>query len=207
MSDRAIVPARVLVTLCRQRFSRRLAGRFGWVAAFGVLAVTTAAMLIDKDSGAVINEGVRWTMWLALGPLVLSMANQPAQRDRDDGIELLACGRGHSRGELAAARWFAATIELTLRLVPAIAPSLILAANTARPQLLWHAAGLSLFAPLAGLVLGTLAIVTGYLAARGRFAVVCIVILPAVIGKLVGADGWSIPGSLDALLVSLTGVL
>lgn len=206
MSERANLPARVLVTLSRQRLSRRFAGRFGWFAAVSVLAITIVLMLVGDDPRRVINDGVRWSLWLALGPLALSMADQPVQRDRDDGIEMLVCARGHSRGQLAAARLFAAMIELTVRLIPAIAPSLVLAAATAQPRLLWHAAGLALFAPLAGCVLATVAIVTGYLAVRGRLAFACIVILPAALAGLGGWGGWSIPGSLDALLVALTGV-
>ncbi len=202
------MPSASLVALCRYRLGRTLGGRLGRAGPIAVLVVAALmgiALLRGQPYSEVrdlVEGAMRWMAWLGAGPLALSIAAAPAERDRADGVELLALIRGWTRTRLAAARVTAAIIAVAARVgPPAVVLCLLLVAVAPSRALELVALGLAAgaFSAIAAVVVGVLAAVCGhYGGRRGRGLLLAVVLLPWALSDLLSRPGWSVPGALDA---------
>ena len=176
-----------------------------WAIAGFKLTSAAASGRGDLDYAIVDTIGV--TCWIALAPLVLSLANDPVGADRRSGFEVLALSRGHVGVQLAGARVIASSTELALRLLPAVVVALLIAVLGRSWSLFRVAAGGLGFAIVAGVTLGLVANVCGALGAkRGRWLLLAVVLIPWALAEMFHLPGWSLPGALGAALAVLTGV-
>ncbi len=204
---------RALVALCRRRLRSQGWARVGWMGSLVALFVTwvVAAFAQDNQATAIglsrtIDVGVRWMLWIGVGPLALAAADQPAERDRADGVEQLVCARGGSSMALVRARIIAAMSEACLRLVvPVALAALLIAAVTANGSIALHGLRLVLFCALTGCLVGALAALSGLrFGRRGSLMLAAVVLLPLFVAEVLALGDWSLPGAIDAGLYMLS---
>jgi hypothetical protein len=199
-----------IVSLCRQRVRRRLGSRLGWLSAVSValfFAALGASLDVGTQANAVLGNAIRWLCWLGAGPVVMSVAASPRQRDREEGILAMAALHGASEARLTVARFVAASLEASLRIVlPALLCSVVLVASgqwLGGPAVVLGVVAVGL---MSGVVLGTLGAACGLWAReRGRLVVAAVVLLPWAVADQWSVPALSIPGALDAAIAFFVG--
>jgi hypothetical protein len=163
----------------------------------------------DGDSaalGRLVVVAGRVLVWLAGFPLGLAAASALRSRDRDDGIEALAAGRGLNAHALAAVRVIAAMAQATLSIgapLMVIAITTVALAGTARGVAhgLVVVMGSVLFGAVAGVTLGGLgAACARFAGSRGARAFLALILVPLALADLAGRPALSVTGALDAAL-------
>lgn len=196
----------IALQLSLHRHNRTLGGRLGWIAGIGVAVLFASAAMEGRQ---VTLDAVRVLCWAAAGPAALAAARAPSDRDRADGIELLAGIRGIEVSAWRRVRVVAAAVGCALRIV---VPALVVAATVlivnATGAAAWRASGALVGGLVAGLVIGGIAALCGEVGgARGRTLFAAVVLLPWLLGDVWSAPTLSLVGALDAGLSMLSNAL
>lgn len=189
-----------LVAICRWQLRQQLRLRLGWLLGWSIAGVSCSLLLLAPELGRVILRGSLVAgMWLVAGPAALALADDPARRDRLDGMDVLLRARGVPMRTLVFCRVLAGAAAIFVRLAGPLSCVSVLVAITLGPTLaLAWLALLVLFGPFFALLFSSLALTCGYGAAqRGQSFFLISVLLPWLLadsyqlGQL-----WSLPGLL-----------
>jgi hypothetical protein len=189
-----------------RRLGGTFGGRLGWLGAAGVALVFGGAAASGEQMSA---EAVRVLCWVAAGPTALAASRAPSQRDREDGIELLAATRGIDGVAWRRTRIAAAALSCGVRV---LLPTLVVAATVivvaATSAVVPRAVGAIAGAALAGTLIGFVAALCGEAGGeRGRSLFAAVVLLPWLLGDLWSVPSLSLIGAVDAALSFITGAV
>jgi hypothetical protein len=213
--------SRAAVALVRARLGRTTAARLGLAGGLAVAFVFAIAIVaLRAGDGArapldgLLESAAVWIAWVAGAPSALAAASDRRTLDREAGIEALFASRGIPARPLDAVRTAASMMLITRAVgLPLLALAVLAAALSASMAAALGRIGvglaLAVFAFITGVTLGALAAAAGRLGGRrGRLWFAAVVLVPWMLGDLVGHSAWSIPGALGAalrFLVSLAG--
>ncbi|RLB62441.1 MAG: hypothetical protein DRI90_09070 [Deltaproteobacteria bacterium] len=197
-----------VLALCRYRLSTRFGARLSWLVGIGAALLVFGVTVVGGEAMAnreLLIGSMRWIAWLAATPVALAAAAAPAERDRREGVDVLAAIHGVSAVRLELARGLAAMVAIGLRIgLPSLLLCLLMATVGPAWRHLLLVPGVALFAAWGGVLIGGIAAASGHFGgARGRSLLAAVVLLPWLLSELWVTPGLSIPGGMDMMLTFL----
>lgn len=205
---RDIVPlirlsSRRLAELLGMRSARAYA--IGLGLSFAALVLLTAPSAQTSTLDALLTQALKSASWLVGGLSALSAARDLAERDRREGISVLAGGLGHDDRTLEVARAVAASLRIAVAIaVPVVGLVWLSCASAGRAgpvawAVAWTCFALVYSASL-GLTLGALARGAALLSHRhGRLVLLGVVFVPELLRQtwpslptVAAAFGWAL---------------
>lgn len=195
--------SRRLAELLGMRSARAYA--IGLGLSFAALVLLTAPSAQTSTLDALLTQALKSASWLVGGLSALSAARDLAERDRRDGIAVLAGGRGHDDRALELARALAASLRIAVAVaLPVVGLVWLSCASAGRSGPVAWAIAWTCFAALysasLGLTLGVLARGAALLSHRhGRLVLLGVVVVPELLRQswpalptLAAAFGWAL---------------
>jgi len=213
MADRRASMRSLVALVFRARLSRSQAGRVALYLGLGVALVFGLFIVYLGARGGhgaplegLVAKAAPWCAWLAGAPAAFAAASDLAARDRHDGIDVLAAGRGLPSQALDVARGLGAMLfaafTIGAPLVALALVSLAFADSASRAVArLGLVVGAAAFAVVAGVTLGGLGALSGRIGReRGRLVLLASVVIPWIVADWAGRGVFSIAGALSAMI-------